>query len=85
MADRGDSNFMRYVYRGEEGEVIPWGATHITIDKSCTIVRAEAFHRHRNIIEVICHDEIRKIERSAFSYCPKLLRVIMPGVKIDEE
>ncbi len=84
MAERGDNNFMRYVYRGEEGEDIPHGAAHITVHEDCTFVRAEAFRRHRNIVEIICHENVEKIEREAFSYCTFLRRVIMPGVKIVE-
>ena len=81
MADRGDNNFMRYVYRGEEGEIIPWGATHITVAEDCTVIRAWAFRGHRNIVEVICHDRVEKIGKGAFFKCPSLRRVIMPGVK----
>ena len=82
MADRGDNNFIRYVYRGEEDEIIPREATHITVAKSVTIVRANAFRGHPNIVEIICHDGVEKIEREAFYHCPVLQRVIMPGVKI---
>ena len=81
MADRGDNNFIRYIYRGEEGEIIPREATHITIDKSCTFIRAHAFEDHPNIVEVICHDRVKKINIGAFRCCPNLRRVIMPGVK----
>ncbi len=82
MAARGDNNFMRYVYRGEEDEVIPFGATHITVHKSVTVIRAEAFQYHRNIVEVVYHEDFEKIERHTFWGCPRLRRVIMPGVKI---
>ena len=75
---------MRYVYRGEEGEFIPWRATHITVAEDCTFIRAEAFIDHPNIIEVICHDGVEKIEEYAFAHCLNLRRVIMPGVKIIE-
>ena len=85
MADVGDNNyfFMRYVYRGEEDESIPWGATHIIVGEDVTFVRARAFE-FRNIVEVICHENVERIERYAFSFCPNLRRVIMPGVKIVE-
>ena len=81
MADVGDNNFMRYVYRGEEGEIIPREATHITIFEGVIFVRTQAFLRHPNIIEVICHENVKKIERDAFFDCKFLRRVIMPGVK----
>ena len=31
MSDEGDINFIRYIYRGEEGEQIPLDATHIIV------------------------------------------------------
>ena len=70
---------MRYIYRGEEGEIIPDGATHITVAEDVTFVRARAFWHHPNIVEVICHENVEKIEVEAFEDCPSLKRVIMPG------
>ena len=81
MAERGDNNFIRYIYRGEEGEIIPRGATHITVHKDCTFIRAQAFQEHPNVVEVICHEGVERIEWQAFVKCPRLIRVIMPGVK----
>ena len=85
MADVDDNNFIRYVYRGEEGERIPREATHIFVGKDVTCVRAHAAFYHRNIVEVICHHNVEKIEEWAFRCCLSLKRVIMPGVKIVEE
>ena len=85
MAAVGDNNFMRYIYRGEEGEIIPDGATHITVAEDVTVIREEAFRSHPNIVEIICHDGVKFIERCAFSDCLSLRRVIMPGVKILDE
>ena len=92
MAARGD-NIIRYIYRGEVGEIIPREATHISVAEDITFIRAEAFldhpdialADHPNIVEVICHDKVERIEREAFAGCPSLRRVIMPGVKIVEE
>ena len=86
MAAEGDNNFIRYIYRGEEGEhnIIPREATHITVDKDVTVVRAFAFQGHPNIVEVICHEKVERIEQYAFNNCPSLRRVVMPGVKIVE-
>jgi len=84
MAVRGDNNFMRYVYMGQEGEFIPLGATHIIVHESVTVIRARAFRMHRNIVEVICHDNVEKMKESAFYKCRSLKRVIMPGVTIVE-
>ncbi len=84
MFDVGDDNFMRYVYRGEEGEIIPRGATHISVHDSVTVIYTFAFRYHRNVIGVICHDKVETIEVAAFQSCTSLKRVIMPGVKIVE-
>ena len=80
MAAAG-GNIVRFIYTGAEGEIIPREATHITVAADCTFVRARAFMSHPNIVEVICHDRVEKIERAAFCGCPSLRRVIMPGVK----
>ena len=81
MAAEG-GNIVRYTYRGGENEVIPDEATHILVQ--ARVVREGAFFRHRNIVEVICHEGVEKIEADAFSYCPSIWRVIMPGVKVIE-
>ena len=85
MAAEGDNNFVRYIYRGEDGEHIPFHATHIIVREDVTVVLAEAFYEHPNIIEVVCHDKVEKIGEEAFYWCWNLRRVIMPGVKIVEE
>ena len=82
MSDQGDDNFMRYIYRGEVGERIPREATHIFVGEDCTFVRANAFLSHENIVELVCHDRVKKIGERVFSFCFSLKRVIMPGVKI---
>ena len=81
MAAEGNI-IVRFLYTGTEGEIIPDEATHITVAESCTFVRARSFWGNRNIVEVICHDRVEKIEFFAFSGCRSLRRVIMPGVKI---
>ena len=85
MAAEGDNHFMRYTYRGEEDEIISREATHITVGEDVTFVRARAFFHHPNIVELICHDKVEKIEMMAFARCFSLRRVIMPGVKIVDE
>ena len=85
MAERGDINFIRYIYRGEEGEIIPREATHITVAKDVTFVRANAFREHPHIVEIICHEGVKGIGEEAFWGCSNLRRVIMPGVKIVEK
>ena len=85
MADRGDNNFMRYVYRGEEGEIIPREATHITVAKDVTVILEHAFIDNQKIVEIICHHKVEKIGERAFSFCRSLRRVVIPGVKIVEK
>ena len=83
MAAVGNNVIIRYIYRGEEGEIIPREATHITV--IAKFLLSCAFQGNHNIIEVICHDNVEKIESCAFYYCPNLRRVIMRGVKEVEE
>eukprot|EP00573_Skeletonema_grethae_P001940 CAMPEP_0201689684 /NCGR_PEP_ID=MMETSP0578-20130828/3240_1 /ASSEMBLY_ACC=CAM_ASM_000663 /TAXON_ID=267565 /ORGANISM="Skeletonema grethea, Strain CCMP 1804" /LENGTH=78 /DNA_ID=CAMNT_0048174405 /DNA_START=42 /DNA_END=274 /DNA_ORIENTATION=- len=77
MAAEG-GNIVRFTYTGEE--VIPDDVTHVFVDVKT--IRGRAFQWHQNIVEVICHDKVEKIEEEAFSGCPSLRRVIMRGVKI---
>ncbi len=82
MAAEGGNNITWFIYTGADGEIIPRDATHVFVD--VTTIPASAFYRHPNIVEVICHDRVEKIEAWAFICCPCLRRVIMPGVKIAE-
>ena len=81
MADRG-GNIVWFTYTGADGEVIDEEATHIFVN--ARVIPAEAFCRHRNIVEVICQEGVEKIEEDAFLGCPSLRRVIMPGVIVVE-
>jgi hypothetical protein len=74
-----------YIYMGEDGEVVPEDATHVTVDKSANVIPERAFRGHRNILEFECHDGVEKVEVEAFCYCPFLRRLKMPGVKIIEK
>ena len=69
---------IRFTYTSEE-DIVPREATHIFVDAA--FIRAHAFAGHPNIVEVICSERVKKIEREAFSFCPRLRRVIMRGVK----
>ena len=82
MAAEG-GNIVRFTYTGADGEWIDVEATHILVQ--ARVIRREAFDRHRNIVEVICDEDVKKIEKLAFWLCPRLRRVIMPNVKIVEE
>ena len=82
MAAVGDNNAVWYIYTGAVGEVIPLEATHIIM--LAKVIPRKAFWKHPNIVEVICHEDVKRIGSWAFYGCPSLRRVIMPGVKIVE-
>jgi len=73
----------RFNYTGGDRRV-PDDATHVTIDESVRVIPARAFYGNRHIVEVICHENVKKIKEFAFAECPSLIRVIMPGVEIVE-
>ena len=70
-----------YTYTGEED--IPDDVTHVIV-RNIRVVLANAFADHPNIVEVIFHEKVEKIEENAFGDCPSMRRVIMRGVKIVE-
>ena len=81
VIDVGASNTIRYIFTGEEGEVIPRNATHVSVHPSVTVIREGAFEEHQNIFELVCHAGVIKIEARAFSDCPRLKRVILKGAE----
>ncbi len=83
MAAEGGGNIIWFTYTGADGEVIDEEATHIFV--LARVIRRNAFEEHTNIVEVICHEDVEKIEEGAFFLCSSLRRVIMPGVKVVEE
>ena len=83
MAGEGGGNIVWFTYTGADGEVIDDEATHIFV--KARVIRRRAFYDHPNIVEVICDENVEKIERWAFSWCRSLRRVIMRGVKIVQE
>mmetsp|Transcript_23260 Transcript_23260/g.33216 ORF Transcript_23260/g.33216 Transcript_23260/m.33216 type:complete len:319 (+) Transcript_23260:318-1274(+) len=84
MAAEGN-NIRRYIYRGEAGEVIPRdGHIIVIVHEGVTVILANAFRGYHNIVELICHEGVEKIEREAFDHCTSLRRVIMPCVEIAE-
>ena len=76
-----EADIIRYMITGEEGEVIPRNATHVSVHASVRIIPRRLFYHHSNIVELICHDGVIKIEVEAFINCPRLKRVIMKGVE----
>eukprot|EP00984_Skeletonema_dohrnii_P034645 scaffold33620_cov151-Skeletonema_dohrnii-CCMP3373.AAC.1 len=81
MAAEGD-RIIRFHYTDEDRRV-PHYATHVTVDKSVTVIPEYAF-LGSNIVEIICDLNVKKVEEIAFDNCPSLRRVIMPGVEIVE-
>jgi hypothetical protein len=84
MEAEGD-DIIRFIFTGDDGEVVPADATHVTVHESVKVIPARAFYYHQNILEFECHDGVEKVEGRAFFQCPSLRRVKMPGVKIVEE
>ena len=80
MAAEGGQNIVWLTYTGREE--IPRDATHIFVDAK--VIPPYAFAEHRNIVEVICHKRVKKIDEGAFAKCRSLRRIIMPGVEIVE-
>jgi hypothetical protein len=85
MAAEGDNIIIRYIFTGEDGEVVPADATHVTVHESVKVIPIGAFYWHRNIVEFECLDGVEIVGGEAFYECPSLRRVKMPGVKTIEE
>ena len=73
-----------FIYRCG-GLRVPNDATHVSVHESVTVITANEFRTHPNIVELVCHVGVRKIEQRAFYSCQSLKRVIIPGVKVVEE
>ena len=76
-----ETDIIRYMITGEDGEVIPENATHVSVHPSVKVIPMQLFYWHRNIVELFCHDGVIKIEKYAFKRCPRLKRVIMKDVE----
>lgn len=74
-----------FVYNGGSRSVIPDNVTHVTIHESVKVIPARLFKDHQNIIELICHDGVERIEEEAFCRCPCLKRAVMLGVRVAED
>ena len=74
------SKMNTFVYRGGGRDTVPHDATHVIMHESVKAIPAMTFYEHPNIIEVYCHVGVKKIESDAFYRCPRLKRVVMPGV-----
>eukprot|EP00986_Skeletonema_menzelii_P015770 scaffold12636_cov88-Skeletonema_menzelii.AAC.5 len=82
MAAEEGGDIIWFTYTGADGEVIDDEATHVIV--TARVIRANAFFKHRNIVEVICNEDVEKIEEWAFLKCQSLRRIIMRGVKVIE-
>ena len=76
-----EADIIRYMITGEDGEVIPENATHVSVHPSVKVIPKRLFCWHPNIVELVCHDGVIKIEEEAFYGCPLLKRVILKGVE----
>lgn len=72
-------------YTGQPKRDIPRGITHVFIDGSIDTVPQWTFAGNDSIEEVICHENLKKIEECAFERCPRLTKVVMPGVSVIED
>ena len=73
-----------YIYTGRDGGVIPPGVTRVRIDESISVIPALAFNGNRNIVELICHVDVKTVGEYAFDGCRSLRIVRMPGVEAVE-
>eukprot|EP00985_Skeletonema_marinoi_P010662 scaffold4995_cov80-Skeletonema_marinoi.AAC.2 len=73
-----------FIYMGERRPVVPPGATRVIVDESVNIIPERAFEGNRGIVELICHDGVKKVETRAFDRCSSLVLVFMPGVEVVE-
>lgn len=73
-----------YIFTGREAfpPRAPRHVTHVLIDRSLEYIPMNSFYDHPNIEVVECHHGVEKIGVNAFHNCPRLRRVIMPGVNI---
>eukprot|EP00984_Skeletonema_dohrnii_P007144 scaffold2577_cov104-Skeletonema_dohrnii-CCMP3373.AAC.6 len=73
--DDGDRNF--YLYRGGRA---PQHVTHVRIDKSVEAIEENAFDGCEHLVQVVTHDEIRRVGKWAFRNCKSLRRINLKSV-----
>ncbi len=76
-----EGDIVWFFYTGEEG--IPDDATHFFVDVK--VIPSMAFCGNLNIVQVVCDENVKTIEKYAFYGCRSLRRLIMPGVEIVED
>ena len=83
MADQvvAAADHIIFVYLGRDQDV-PQDVTHVRVDKSVKIIPRAAFAGRRNLVSIEMHDGIEIIEEDAFSNCPSLRGIKLPGVRV---
>jgi hypothetical protein len=71
LLNNGDDGDI-FIYTGGEQEV-PRDVRRANIDESVDTVLARAFQNCEQLIEVVGHDKLKKIEEDAFNNCPSLM------------
>jgi hypothetical protein len=79
MAEQAEEENI-FVYVGGE-QVVPFGVTHVRIDRSVKIIPLGAFVGRRYLVFVETYDGIEKIEGDAFCGCDSLRGIKLPGVR----
>jgi hypothetical protein len=67
------------VYTGQQD--VPFGVTHVRIDRSVKIIPLNAFGGRTQLVSVETHDGIEKVEVFAFNGCHSLGGIKLPGVR----
>jgi hypothetical protein len=81
----GEGDDDSFVYTGGEQEV-PDDVRRVRIAENIDTIPARTFYNCRQLIEVECHNKLKKVEEIAFYNCPRLRRVTkMTGlIEIEE-
>ena len=63
MAAEGGA-IITFIFIGENRNNVPRDITHLIIHENITVIPAELFSEHPNLVEVYCHKGVTKIKRS---------------------
>ena len=76
---------LNILYGVREVEVILPDVAHVKVARSITVIPEQRFFAHPNLVELICHENVAKIESDdeaeTFLGCPRLRRVVMNGME----
>jgi hypothetical protein len=73
---RLDDDTANFVYTGQAN--VPEGVIHVRVHPSVRVIRAKAYLRQSQLINVDLHDGLEVIEEEAFSYCSSLREILFP-------